>query len=67
MAERLYKVTALSEKNAKNRLIKASSKGQVASHIISALFTIEPASPLDVAEYFSQAGRLDIETAKAGE
>lgn len=68
MADRLYKVTALSEQNAKNRLVKAGTKAQVAAHLVSKLFTIEPASPLDVAEYFAKnAGKMDIENANGAE
>lgn len=68
MADRLYKVTALTEQNAKNRLVKAGTKSQVATHLVSKLFTIEPASPLDVAEFFAKSnGKMDIETANGAD
>jgi hypothetical protein len=64
MGDRLYKVVALAETNAKNRLIKAGTKSQVANHLVSSLFTIEPASPLDVAEFFAKSnGKMEIENA----
>lgn len=65
---RLYKVVAKDGNQPKHRLIQAATRGQVNAHLIESMFTIEPATPMDVAElYAANGGKMDIEKAKAAE
>jgi hypothetical protein len=66
MSERLYRVVLKTE-SAKMRLVKASTRAQVASYLTSGMFTIEPATPLDVAQAFVENGKMVVEMAEGYE
>lgn len=63
--DRLYKTTSKNGVTPKSRLIKATTKGQVAAHLVAETWEIEPASPLDVATLMAEG--VKMEAAKVSE